>query len=123
MIYIIEDDQNVRDGFRLLLNSVGYDSMEFDNAEAFLTNYKSGINDLVILDIHLIGIDGLKLLEIMNKQKIHLPVIIVTAYDNQTARIAAKNYGALAYFRKPVDSKALIDAIRFNIKQNVNENN
>ena len=51
----------------------------------------------------------------MDKRKLHLPVIIVTAYDDQISRNAAKNYGVLAYLRKPVDSEALIDIIKYNL--------
>jgi len=120
MIYIIDDDQNVRDGFMMLLKSAGYECSCFDNAEIFLKNYTSGANDLLILDIHLPGMNGNSLLEHLVKKGLHLPVIIVTAYDEEASRTAAKDYGARAYFRKPVDSEALIDAISFNIQQNIN---
>ena len=115
MIYIIDDDKHVRDGFMMLLKSVGFDCCCYETAEELLKNYKSGINDLIILDIHLAGMNGITLLEKMDKRKMHLPVIIVTAYDDQATRNAAKNYGALAYFRKPVDSEALIDIIKYNL--------
>jgi AmiR/NasT family two-component response regulator len=42
-------------------------------------------------------------------------VIIITAFDREATRKAAKDYGALAYLRKPVDSSALIDLIKFNV--------
>jgi FixJ family two-component response regulator len=113
MIYIIDDDQNIRDAFLILLKSSGYKCSCYGTAEELLKNYTAGINDLIILDIHLAGMDGITLLEKMDKRKMHLPVIIVTAYDDQATRDAAKNYGALAYFRKPVDSAALIDAIKY----------
>lgn len=120
MIYIIDDDQNIRDGFAMLLKSVEYDCRCFESAEEFLKNYKAGEDDLLLLDIHLSGMNGYSLLEHLMKEGLQLPVIIVTAYDDQATRIAAKGYGARAYFRKPVDSVALIDAISFNFQQNIN---
>ena len=120
MIYIIDDDQNVRDGFMMLLKSAGYKCSCFENAEDFLKDFHVETNDLLLLDIHLPGMNGNSLLEHLTKKGLHLPVIIVTAYDDQATRIAAKDYGARAYFRKPVDSEALIDAISFNIQQNIN---
>ena len=120
MIYIIDDDQNVRDGFMILLKSAGYNCSCFESAEDFLRDFHLEANDLLLLDIHLPGMNGNSLLQLLVKKGLDLPVIIVTAYDDQATRIAAKDYGAMAYFRKPVDSEALIDAIRFNIQQNAN---
>jgi len=120
MIYIIDDDQNVRDGFMMLLKSAGYKCSCFESAEDFLRDFHSEANDVLVLDIHLPGMNGNSLLELLLKKRLYLPVIIVTAYDDQATRILAKDYGARAYFRKPVDSEALIDAIRFNIQQNIN---
>jgi len=123
MIYIIDDDLNVREGFMMLLKSAGYESQTYDSAENFLKNYqKREINDLIILDIHLTGMSGIELLEKMDAEKIHLPVVVITAYDDQVTRIAVRNYGALAYFRKPVDSEALIDVIKYNLNSNINQN-
>lgn len=116
MVYIIDDDQNVRDGFMMLLKSAGFKCSSFESAEEFLKNYKPGVNDLLILDMHLPVMDGNSLLEYLMKKGLYLPVIIVTAYDEQTSRQAAKNYGALAYMRKPVDSEALIDLIKYNLE-------
>ncbi len=113
MIYIIDDDQNVRDGFTMLLKSAGFKCSSFESAEEFLKNYKAGENDLLILDIHLPGMNGCLLLEHLRKNNMQLPVVIITAYDEQATRTAAKNYGAIAYLRKPVDGTALIDVIRY----------
>ena len=123
MVYIVDDDRNVRDGFTILLKSTGYECASYESAEAFLKNYKAGARDLLILDIHLPGMDGNSLLEYLVKKGLHLPVIIVTAYDEQTSRKAAKNYGALAYMRKPVDSEALIDLIKYNLEIQLSTNN
>jgi two-component system response regulator FixJ len=115
MIYIIDDDQNVRDGFAILLKSAGYECSSFESAEEFLKNYKTGASDLLILDIHLSGMNGNSLLEYLVKKGLHLPVIIITAYDEQSSREAAKKYGVLAYLRKPVDGEALIDLVKYNL--------
>ena len=115
MVYIIDDDQNVRDGFMMLLKSTGFKCSCFGSAEEFLKNYEAGANDLLILDIHLTGMNGCTLLEHLLKKGFRLPVIIITAYDEQSSRQAAKNYGALAYLRKPVDSEALIDLVKYTL--------
>jgi FixJ family two-component response regulator len=58
---------------------------------------------------------GRDLIEYLAQKKMYLPIIIITAFDDQETRKAAKNYGALAYLRKPVDSEALLDLIKYNI--------
>ena len=115
MVYIIDDDQNVRDGFTLLLKSAGFESSCFISGEEFLKSYKSGPNDLVILDIHLPGINGCTLLEKINNKGLHLPVIVVTAFDEPKYRECCRDYGVMAYLRKPVDGEALIDIIKYKL--------
>jgi FixJ family two-component response regulator len=115
MIHIIDDDKNVRDGFTLLLNSAGYECDSFEGAEEFLDCCKPGENDLLILDVQLTGMSGCALLENLAKRGMQLPVIMVTAFDERISRNCAKDYGAIAYLRKPVDCEALIDLIRFNV--------
>ncbi len=116
MIYIIDDDQNVRDGFMMLLNSVRLECSCFESAEEFLKNYKAKANDLIILDMQLTGMNGCALLEKMDMKGLHLPVIVITAFDEPKYRECCKEYGVLAYLRKPVDSEALIDIIKYNLE-------
>lgn len=125
MIYIVEDDKNVRDGFVMLLRSEGFISKAYDKAEDFLKEFKPAVDDLLILDMHLPGMNGCALLDKMEKRGIHFPFIIITGFDEPVNRSCAKKYGALAYLRKPVDSTALIDLIKFNldIKKSFNTNN
>ena len=115
MIYIIDDDQNVRDGFLMLLKSAGYECSCFESAEEFLKNYKAGVKDLLILDMHLIGMTGCTLLEKLEEKGMHLPVIVITAFDAPKYRECCKEYGVLAYLRKPVDGEALLDIIKYKL--------
>lgn len=118
MIYIIDDDQYVRDGFSLLLKSAGYESKSFESVEEFLQVFNPDENDLLILDINMPGMSGCDLLEILKKKGIHIPVIIVTAYADEKSKQFSRNYGVLAYLRKPIDSAALIDMITYSIQRN-----
>ncbi|MCU0415418.1 MAG: response regulator [Ignavibacteriaceae bacterium] len=115
MIYIIDDDRNVRDGYMMLLKSAGFKCSSFESAEEFLKNYNAGEN--------LPGMNGCSLLELIRENNMHLPVIIITAYDEQATRTSAKNYGAIAYLRKPVDGTALIDVIRYKSDISLSPNN
>jgi len=123
MLYIIDDDKHVRDGFMMLLKSAGYECSFFESAEEFLKNYKSGANDFLILDMHLIGMNGCTLLEKMDKKGLHLPVLAITAYDEPKYRDSCRDYGVLAYLRKPVDGEALLDIIKYNLESQLSTNN
>lgn len=115
MIYIIDDDQNVREGFMILLKSAGFNSLSYNSTEQFFMSYRSEENDLLILDVDTSHTIGFELLEKLQKNKIFLPVIIVTANTESSKLKLAKSYGVIAYLRKPVDSEALIDIIKYNL--------
>jgi FixJ family two-component response regulator len=113
MVSIIDDDIDVRLGFELLLRSAGYNFASFDSAEAFLEHYQPGVSDLLLLDMHLPGMNGCKLLKYLKKTGIFVPVIVITAHDEPCSRECARDYGALAFLRKPVDGDALLDLIQY----------
>jgi FixJ family two-component response regulator len=115
MIYLIDDDRSVRRGFEIFLKSDGMDLVSFENAEDFLSAVKPGVKDMLILDLHLPGMNGCELLKKMNQENIHIPVIVVTAFDDLQSRECCRQYGVKAYLRKPVDGEALGDMIRYNL--------
>jgi two-component system, LuxR family, response regulator FixJ len=113
MIYIIDDDKYVRKGFEILFKSAGLESTSCASAEEFIAVMKEVGNDIILLDMHMPGMNGCELLEYLSKREIFYSVIVITAFDETASRECAKNYGALAYLRKPVDSEALIDLVRY----------
>lgn len=115
MIYIVDNDQNIREGYQMLLKSAGFDCNSFETAEQFLKSAHLRETELLLLDIHLQGNNGFALLEKFEKEGRHIPVIIITALDENKSRLLAKHYGAIAYLRKPIDSEALIDLIKYNL--------
>ena len=115
MIYIIDDDKSVRRSFELLLSAANYDYKSFEDAEEFLNGFEPNGKDFLILDIHMPGMNGCELLSTLKLKNIFVPVLVITAYDEPFSRECAKNYGVIAYLRKPIDGKSLIDLIRYNI--------
>jgi len=116
MIYIIDDHKSVRRSFEILFGSAGFNCKSYEGAKDFVDEYVQAEGDLLILDMHMPEITGCGLLKILEEKKIHIPVIIVTAYDETESRQCAKDFGAIAYLRKPIDGETLIDLINFNIK-------
>jgi FixJ family two-component response regulator len=119
MIYLIDDDNSVRRAFELFLKSAGMLFTSFETATDFLSVFKikSGGQDVIVLDLNLPGLNGCDLLKQMDQDGIHVPVIVVTAFDDPVSRECCLKYGVKAYLRKPVDGEALIDIIKFNLPE------
>lgn len=112
MIYLVDDDKYVLRGFQILLRSANLESKSYENVECFLKEWHQEVSDILILDIHMPGLNGCDLMAWLKESELHLPVIIVTAFDEAESREMAENYGALAYFTKPVDPEKLLDLIK-----------
>jgi len=115
MIYIIDDDKSVRRSFELLLRSADYKYSSYESAKEFLDNFNPNGKDFLILDVHMPEMDGCELLRALKLKNIFLPVLVMTAYDEPYSRECAKNYGVMAYMRKPIDGKALLDLISYKL--------
>lgn len=112
-VYIIDDDDSVRVALERVLISAGIRAKTFAGAREFL---KAGLppeNSCVITDVKMHGMTGLELNRKLAAEGIHVSFIFVTAYDTPEARREARDAGAIAYFRKPVDDQALVDAIQW----------
>lgn len=115
MIYLIDDDKSVRRAFELFLKSAEFDYKSFESADVFLTRFEPGLKNLLVLDLNLPGMSGLDLLKKFELEGTHIPVIVVTAFDDQVSRELCRQYGVIAYLRKPVDGEALLDTIKYNL--------
>ena len=122
MIFVIDDDQSMQRAFLLLLRSAGFDAKAFTSAEEFLTYSHVSDGDCIILDLRMPRINGFDLMEKLISREIRTPIICVTAFDDVKSRERARELGAAAYFTKPVDDQALIDAINWAIKSEKNIN-
>jgi FixJ family two-component response regulator len=120
MIFIIDNDRNVLRGFQILLKSADLECCVFDNVEEFLCNWNRNEADMLILDIHMPEIDGNDLLDYLGKRNLHIPVIVITAYDQPESRFCSKSFGVLAYLTKPVDSEILLELIKSQMENRVN---
>jgi FixJ family two-component response regulator len=114
MVYLIDDDESVRRALQRLFRSAGLDAKAFSSAEEFLQSGDlSEKGACIILDIRMPGLTGFDLQEKLASKGILIPVITVSAFDDAETRERARKLGATAFFRKPVDGQALIDAIHW----------
>jgi FixJ family two-component response regulator len=113
MIYIVDDEESVRKGLSRLMRSVGMPCRDFASAEQFLAEMDPQQPGCVLLDITMPHLTGLQLQKELNKRKINLPIIAVSARDDADTCSRARELGARFFLRKPVDDQALLDAIRW----------
>src|SRR5512135_1255081 len=113
MIYIVDDDASVRTNLARLMRSAGLPAQTFASAEEFLAAADTLQPGCLLLDLTLPGVSGLQLQAELNRRRVELPVIVLTARDEPDTRDLARRLGAQYFFRKPVDAQALIDAIQW----------
>ena len=109
-VYIVDDDEAVRDSIRLLLESSGFLAREFANADLFL---KSDIASMgcLLLDLHMPGISGLELLRLLRSRGMRRPVIVVSGRRDPVQDAEVWAAGASALLSKPFDDQQLIDLV------------
>ena len=112
-VYIVDDDDSVRTGFERLMRSAGLNPHAYSNAEDFLQEVSDLPHACILLDITMPRMSGLDVQTRLNERDIHLPVITITARDDEETRAWARSLGARMFLRKPVDDQALLDAINW----------
>lgn len=114
LIYVVEDDDNIRDLVSIALQGNGYRVSSFENAEDCLEGLKKEIPSLIIFDIMLPGISGIKAVQMIrednNLKKI--PVIMLTAKDSEIDKIKGLDSGADDYMTKPFSIMELMARVR-----------
>jgi FixJ family two-component response regulator len=112
-IYLIDDDASVRRALARVMNQARLAWEAYDSAESFLAAAGRAGPGCIVADMTMSGMSGLDLKVSLDSMGIHLPFILLTAHDTDESRQAARSAGASAYFRKPVDIEALLDAIQW----------
>jgi FixJ family two-component response regulator len=111
VIFVIDDDLSVRDAIRRLLLSLRLPVKLFGSAEQFLAHVTRTARGCLILDLRLPGMSGLQLQQQLIAQEWKLPIIFVTARDDEETRQTALRQGAIAFLRKPFDRKQFLESV------------
>jgi FixJ family two-component response regulator len=110
-VFIVDDDDAVRDSLGLLMKSVGLKARVFDSAESFMENYKPADTGCLVLDIRMPGMSGIELQRELSNRKWELPIIFITAHGDIPMAVEAVRNGALDFVQKPFDDKELVGKI------------
>ena len=115
-VYIVDDEPSVRQALARLVQSAGMRAEVFAAVPDLLGCECLAGPACVVADIRMPNGSGLELPGLLERDGHRLPVIFVTAYDNDQNREAAKHAGAVAFFHKPIDGQALLDAIAWAVQ-------
>lgn len=116
-VYVIDDDEAVRDSLDFLLGSAGFQVAPFESAHHFLDKL-SGIDfGCVVSDIRMPGIDGIELLKRLKANHSVLPVVIMTGHGDVPLAVEAMKLGAVDFLEKPFEDDRLIGMIDVALRQ------
>ena len=110
-VFIIDDDEAVRDSMSMLLESAGIPYVCFNSADDFLLTFDSHHRGCLVLDIRMPGMTGLELQSRLQKLKAVLPIIFITGHGDVPMAVEAMRRGAIDFMRKPVIEQDLIERI------------
>lgn len=116
-VYVVEDDEAVRDSLELLLKSDGKPVSTYDNANAFLKEYSEKMAGCIVLDIRMPGMDGMELQKKLNEKHSILPIIFVTGHGDVPMAVDAMKEGAVDFIQKPYREEALLQKIEAALEQ------
>jgi FixJ family two-component response regulator len=108
IVATVDDDRRVRESVQSVLESAGYNAVTFESAEAFLQSAALSAATCVIADVRLPGMDGTELQRRIRLERGRLPVILITAHDDDGVRRQALRDGAVAFLVKPFDGGDLL---------------
>jgi FixJ family two-component response regulator len=111
LVATVDDDRRVRESVQNVLESAGYETLTFESAETFLLSGALSSVTCVIADVRLPGMDGTELQRLIRRERRQLPVIIITAHDDDGVRQQALREGAVAFLVKPFDGGDLLEHI------------
>jgi two-component system response regulator GlrR len=110
-ILLVDDDPSLLRLLSIRLNSAGYDVRAVQNGETALEAVDTQRPDLVITDLRMDRMDGMQLLDELNRRCTGLPVLILTAHGTIPDAVSATQEGAVAFLTKPVDKTSLLEQV------------
>ncbi len=111
-VFILDDDDAVRDSLTALLESYGFVTKAYASANVFLDEITTAQSGCLILDIRMPDMSGLEVQNCLSQRNIRLPVIIITGHGDLPMAVKAMKGGALDFIEKPFDEDGLVEALR-----------
>jgi two-component system response regulator FixJ len=116
-VFIVDDDQEVRDAIELLMRSIGLATESFASAQAFLDSFDPERAGCLVLDVRMRGMSGLDLQQRLAQEPLHPPVVIITGHGDVPMAVRAVKNGAVDFIEKPFNEQVLLDAVHRALEQ------
>lgn len=111
LVYIVDDDDPVRDSMKVLLEACAFDVRDFTSCTDFIANFDGDPKACLLLDLHLPVMSGLEFMERHGAQLKGMPVILVTGRGDPITFARAREAGVATILEKPFEDDQLLDAI------------
>ena len=117
IVMIVDDDESIRRAARRLIKSYGFPVETFASAEDFLSSGRLHETACLVLDVQMPGLNGLELQSRLITDGHQVPIIFITAFNEENARAQALKAGALGYLVKPFEEADLLTAINVALRR------
>ena len=124
-VYIVDDDEAVRDSLKWLLEGNGYSVKVFENAEQLLdtqAGQEHSLKGCLILDVRMPGITGIELHDELLTKKINIPVIFITGHGSVTLAVKSMKKGAIDFLEKPFSEEEICKLVDGALKKDRESN-
>lgn len=111
-VYVVDDDEAVRDSLRWLLEANDFRVRAFDSAEAFLQVHSADLQGCVLADVRMPGMSGLELHDELLRRQSTLPFIFITGHGDVPMAVASMKKGAVDFLEKPFNDGQLCEMVR-----------
>jgi two-component system response regulator FixJ len=111
LVYVLDDDEAVRDSLTILIETSGHEVEAFELALAALDRCRARRPDCILSDVRMPGMDGIEFQESLLKQGIGVPVIIMTGHADVRLAVRAMKAGAVDFIEKPFDGRQILASI------------
>jgi FixJ family two-component response regulator len=112
MVFVIDDDESIREALKSLIRSVGLSVETFASAQDFLQSTRPDVPSCLILDVRMPGLSGLDLQRDLAETNIQIPIIFITGHGDIPMSVRAMKAGAVEFLTKPFRDQDLLDAIQ-----------
>ena len=111
IVFVVDDDSSVRESLQLLIESVGWQPETFKSGQDFLARRRELTPSCLLLDVGLPGLDGFDVQKLL-AHRTETPIIFISGHGDVPTTVRAMRAGAVEFLTKPLDSDALIQAMR-----------
>ena len=116
-VYVVDDDEGVRDSLQWLLEGKDYRVRCYDSAETFLSRYDPREVACLIVDIRMGGMTGLELQDRLIERRSPLPVVFITGHGDVPMAVSTMKKGAMDFIQKPFQEEALLSLVERMLEQ------